>query len=655
MGTEFVNNPQVFTSPITALQGIAGYPTPYTTSFVYWTTTTPPVFETFYIPLTGNYSLNSLAAAYIVTVDGNILSPAKYNINVVNKTINIPTGVNPNTDVAVTLIGTVALSSTSYNFLTATNFNATNFLITNLTAVNDIISQKGVYAVGAFAGQYTDGIVVDYNTGLGGISVGPDDDLGFYSGGYLKTNTVYMSSNGSVGIGTKPNSTYGRTLHIYNSAAPFQIARTDVFGGVQSPQHASVKVESSVGSPLIQLKSGSGNLNGAGYQFIDSDGNLVGQLAMLPNNINGTLSLQVSGKKTALAITSAGRVGIGVSEPGSMFTILADNIQPVNIYTYSDTEGSIVRNARARGTSAAPTATQDSDIVGGLASYSYTGTAWSNSINNGPNAGIFLRAKNIQSSTNIGTVIGFNTTNTNNIIDSTNVERMRIDSNGNVGINTTSPNKQLTVIGSISSTNDTYINGTLYTGTRMNLSPDGTGMFWFKTPNTREGVNTSNQVWDNGISYGIQVSGVASGISYPYTHMWYTSGFERMRVDVNGNVGVGNYDRATVTSTLQVSGSLATYIPVSAGGVFTIQPYHNSIICYNTTKLNLPAANTCPGRWLHVKCLSATVVYSGNTNVQPLSNTQLGNFIIPQTGVPAIGKWTQLQSDGNVWVVMAGA
>jgi len=86
----------------------------------------------------------------------------------------------------------------------------------------------------------------------------------------------------------------------------------------------------------------------------------------------------------------------------------------------------------------------------------------------------------------------------------------------------------------------------------MYLSPDGAGMFWFKTPNTREGVNSSNQNWDNGVSYGIQVSGNTDGISYPYTHMWCTSGFERMRINVNGNIGINT---TTPNSTLHVVGS----------------------------------------------------------------------------------------------------
>ena len=104
----------------------------------------------------------------------------------------------------LTVVGGISSTGTVY----ATNLSATNLTISNNINVSGaLIANSGVYSISAFTGSYSDGIITDYITSRGRISVGANDDLAFYSGGPANTNTVYISSNGYVGIGTTTPST----------------------------------------------------------------------------------------------------------------------------------------------------------------------------------------------------------------------------------------------------------------------------------------------------------------------------------------------------------------------------------------------------------------------------------------------------------------
>ena len=68
----------------------------------------------------------------------------------------------------------------------------------NINANGYIAVSNGVYSISTFTGSYNDGIIVDYTTGTGRISVGPNDALALYAGGpsniLLATFTTGTSS-----------------------------------------------------------------------------------------------------------------------------------------------------------------------------------------------------------------------------------------------------------------------------------------------------------------------------------------------------------------------------------------------------------------------------------------------------------------------------
>lgn len=146
MGLEFITQPQVFTQRLTALGGIEGYVPPFVSSFFTWTSTSPVTATTF--PLPGSIGLLDIPGSYIVSVGGVLQSPTNYVINVPNRTLTFDFTVNANTDVVITQIGTVGLSS-NIAFLSSQQFIATNLsattgsfnslLVSNLTALSSVL------------------------------------------------------------------------------------------------------------------------------------------------------------------------------------------------------------------------------------------------------------------------------------------------------------------------------------------------------------------------------------------------------------------------------------------------------------------------------------------------------------------------------------
>ena len=204
--------------------------------------------------LQANVYSNANVASYLPTYGGN-LNPGNVVISG-NLTVNgTTTSINYNEYVAGLLVAnstTAATSTTSgalqvkggagivgnvvagafYSNLhlyangqayagTYTNSNVTNLLsggtyggdiqalsgVVTAAAINStgassattyVQAGQGLYSIGTFSGTYSDGIVVDYTTGNGRISVGTADSITFYSGGPGTTPTAVIYPNGNV-------------------------------------------------------------------------------------------------------------------------------------------------------------------------------------------------------------------------------------------------------------------------------------------------------------------------------------------------------------------------------------------------------------------------------------------------------------------------
>ena len=73
-------------------------------------------------------------------------------------------------------------------------------LVGNVYAGGQVQAATGLYSVGAFNGGYSDGIVADYVTGTGRISVGASDGLKIYNGGVAGTELLVIDTTGNIVI-----------------------------------------------------------------------------------------------------------------------------------------------------------------------------------------------------------------------------------------------------------------------------------------------------------------------------------------------------------------------------------------------------------------------------------------------------------------------
>ena len=105
---------------------------------------------------------------------------------------------------------TAASGNSSTNTFQMSNFNP---LINggNLTvSAGYVTGSRGLYTTGTFIGSYSDGLVADYSTGNGRISVGTGDGINFYTGGVAATQILSLSNDGS--LTTSGNATLGNVI-----------------------------------------------------------------------------------------------------------------------------------------------------------------------------------------------------------------------------------------------------------------------------------------------------------------------------------------------------------------------------------------------------------------------------------------------------------
>ena len=274
----------------------------------------------------------------------------------------------------------------------------------------------------------------------GGESGGTNRTLGNiddYSLGF-KTNDatrLFITNDGNVGIGMTSPLT---KLHIMETGVP---------------NFARLIIQSTDDGAGLRLKSD------VGYHcyldFSDGDSDYVGRIYY--SHTDDQMRFRTAGSD-AMTINSAGSVGIGTTNPSGVLDVVYESgTFNVNFTAINDLIlGSTLSLRKARGTIASPADVQNGDRMGtiqgnGKSGFSYFSTA---SLQ-------FEVDGTVTSGQRPPSRITFLT----NPDNTSAVERMRIDKDGNVGIGTTSPNSKFAVVGlPVYSNNAAAITGGLVAG-----------------------------------------------------------------------------------------------------------------------------------------------------------------------------------------------
>jgi len=213
------------------------------------------------------------------------------------------------------------------------------------------------------------------------------------------------------------------------------------------------------------------------------------------------------------------------------------------------------------------------------------------------------------------------------------LERMRITSDGKIGVGTAAPVAQMSVYGTGQNTYTTFntstnLGGTLYACDAGSSQYNG-GAIMF---GANQGAWAAIKGWlndgNNNTNGGLSIYSRSATTDSTLT--------ERVRVNTNG---------LTV-----VYGSIGRSGIVTKTGNFTLADDENWIICNGSGTITVifPSASPYTTREVMFKTVQNQAVISASSNVLPLAGGAATTSILSATA----GKWAKLVSDGTNWIIM---
>ena len=156
-------------------------------------------------------------------------------------------------------------------------------LLTSISSTGVLSTSNGFYTKGTFNGTFIDGIVADYVTGNGRISVGGADALTFYIGGVGALPTVTISNTANLGIGfTSPAYQLDCNGAANISQPTLLVAGQNVLSSIESVKNRSI---SSKANPYALTLSDCGKVVAAtGTIFVPNTVFYAGNTLYIYNN-----------------------------------------------------------------------------------------------------------------------------------------------------------------------------------------------------------------------------------------------------------------------------------------------------------------------------------------------------------------------------------
>ncbi len=391
----------------------------------------------------------------------------------------------------------------------------------------------------------------------------------FTSNGSSLIERMRITSGSTVGIGTtNPNA---------NLEVSGTISATHFVGDGSGLANLSVNGD--------RITSGTTNLvaiSNTAYVSLTQNGTNTGWFDPTRGLI--TLGVSATGGLSGTTGYFSGNVGIGTTTPAGSFNVVQGIGATLyfDAYTSSTASGVGLAMRQARGTLSAPTASQANDRLFSVGGRGYGTTGFSSLTR----ASVKGWATENWTDTVQGTYLTFGTTTAGTASET---ERMRIDNVGNIGIGTISPDSPLTVNGN---TSGLPAPGVSYTGTNLHIvgtdgvksrilvDSFGAGSFPVLSLRAARGTAGSPTALQTGDTFGTlnaggygssAYGGGAAQISFITTDNWTnsdngsairfltvangsTSLVDRMRIDNNGNVGIGI---TSPNANLEVSGTIS--------------------------------------------------------------------------------------------------
>ena len=388
-------------------------------------------------------------------------------------------------------------------------------------------------------------------------------------------------------------------------------------------------------------------LNGINNTYLYGSGNDL-TIGNLGNNkpiiFFTTPNATQSNAAERMRIDGSGNMGIGTTSPTQKLDI-SGNLRLSGAFMPGNTAGTAGQFLISTGAGTAPTW------------FDASGYAW------------LINGNSVASLKSIGTTNAFDLPFITN-----NTEKMRLTSSGNLGIgtssfNATNPEKLVVDAGTTTSVNAIVGKGSIDSYLQLNIQNNSAGANASSdvVATANNGSETTNFI-DMGINGGSNTSGVMGAANDGYLYnvgqnlligtgtaakslIFMTGGTtqstnERLRIDGNGNVGIGI---TAPTSTFHLIGSQAMSI-VTKTVNYTATASDYTIVCNNAggITITLPAAAGCSGRIYVIKKISAAL---NNVTIDPNASETIDGATtrILTTQYESV----MVQSNGTSWYILA--